>query len=1387
MEAVRAQQNEGLGTKRGTASSGKDWLKNQRERQKQLLATIDALLPAQAKTKQVKGVGSRSCGSSGRSMFTILQDTISLIRDLRDKGQALHPTQVKLLHQPATSAISWKEALLASRTCMIFETHIPSLTVRNMSLAAKHFCGSMAAERDVSLYNIVAKDEIDTLRFFIEQALAGVSSLSKLLRVRRLDNVHVKQEGATGGSGFDFLEFRILWIAQGQISPASVLVEALHPHSACHPLKPNVRKDRKSLAFRLDRLVPSEFKSQQAKGVGSRAYGDQGRSLLTILQDSIVLMSSVSSAFVSVRGSRCSICEVSRGAAGLFDQQVSQLIGLSLVDLVRSQDRSTFFAFVGSEGVGSQTSNLDATLVLEVNREEQAPTLIADNLDLGPFARTFSPVSPQTSQAVVLSSISRPIQASLHLELPDVGQRPEAASLRLSQTIMRGVWEAGYSVTGLAKMFNELPASVRSVLDKGLWSMEQIFRHNARNQQALVRRTEPPGESMKLIKSLLMKDENIGFWNMEINTETLRRTKLEISPGIANLLNMHPDEMLARVGNKDTELPNSDLEFFCTIICNSSPFQLPPLPPLLLLLRCLSALTGLSDDIISLHQDRLTRYSRLLRRCPRVKRKGRRRRSDGMRQTGKLIDPFLVRVHSIKERNEEGRIFRMWHILERVTPDEYDEARRKNPQICRPMLEQMGDCRGAEDLLESANYDNLFNQSFQFMKTTPEGQQQLQALANAVKECFAPFVSEADRIAGSTGQVWRDMAGEGGEDVVRGGKGRWSLALKVSDALENIHRAKDHEELFHAAQAASLSLLQATATILYLCEGRVTRRLDGRRSQTLQEPPRSGIVGRTFLSLKMQTRSKQEEAQGRRKQKGKEEGEEGEEGEEDGLLEPGGSISSILTIPCVHEGRVMGVMAALNSIQGSFSRSSCEEAATRIARSVSLRLRDLEQVEEVRLALRQQQRVWELAVKLAEVEEEREVAQLVSLRTPKLVGCEAAMLVLVEERGREEETILRNLSGGDKLKKKFTARGMFLTCLSSNKTVKVSCSSLIGREARNGLLVPLTHQDEEAIGLIVFLNKAKPSPPASYLLLLVILASPDGQRLSESDAKTGEQVASSVSTTIRNIKRRRKANSDLLRHMYPSSLPPSSFMTSSSPALPQAQDVGERVPIVAGRAGGIHADGMLLLLLLLLLNSPIRTASSPSAALSSSSLILHTLNLSQSAILSFTLSSGDPLSICDAQGDYLLSMFDCPPASPVLTYPVKDAMMVRWERLQEAACVNLHARSFPLMEGEGGSMYSMSSKNKSLIEFLEKIDKFCRDVLRCHSCTVCLRDCESWGMLVLSRSSTGYHLAPVQMTGIAGAAMQEGREVFVESITTEHPQYDEGSLAFIRQRLSFKP
>ena len=43
---------------------------------------------------------------------------------------------------------------------------------------------------------------------------------------------------------------------------------------------------------------------------------------------------------------------------------------------------------------------------------------------------------------------------------------------------MREEEGAGWSefLCSLAKMFNELPASVRSVLDKGLWSMEQIFR-----------------------------------------------------------------------------------------------------------------------------------------------------------------------------------------------------------------------------------------------------------------------------------------------------------------------------------------------------------------------------------------------------------------------------------------------------------------------------------------------------------------------------------------------------------------------------------------------------------------------------------------------------------------------------------------------------------------------------------------------------------------------------------------------------------------------------------------------------------------------------------------------------------------------------------------------
>eukprot|EP00960_Hanusia_phi_P011404 332715-Hanusia_phi.AAC.2 len=202
----------------------------------------------------------------------------------------------------------------------------------------------------------------------------------------------------------------------------------------------------------------------------------------------------------------------------------------------------------------------------------------------------------------------------------------------------------------------------------------------------------------------------------------------------------------------------------------------------------------------------------------------------------------------------------------------------------------------------------------------------------------------------------------------------------------------------------------------------------------------------------MQTMSKEEKhKEGRGGGGERREEEEEEEEEEEGLLGPEESVSSVLTIPCVHEGQILGVLAAVNSVQGSFRR--CEEAAKRIGRSVSVRLRGQREVAEVKEALRQQRRLWELAMKLAEAEDERQVAELVSFHTPKLLGCDSGTLLLLVERSErergeeerserergeeemeEEERVLRNLSGGQAVKKKFTARGFFLKCLSSKQT-----------------------------------------------------------------------------------------------------------------------------------------------------------------------------------------------------------------------------------------------------------------------------------------------------------------------------------------------------------------
>mmetsp|Transcript_25789 Transcript_25789/g.84991 ORF Transcript_25789/g.84991 Transcript_25789/m.84991 type:complete len:168 (-) Transcript_25789:40-543(-) len=163
---------------------------------------------------------------------------------------------------------------------------------------------------------------------------------------------------------------------------------------------------------------------------------------------------------------------------------------------------------------------------------------------------------------------------------------------------------------------------------------------------------------------------------------------------------MHPDEMLARLGNCDNALPHSELEFF----------------------------GSMTYEIAFMYSSKVVRNLRLLRRDP---------------KSGKLIDPLLVRLTSIKQRDSLGRVIKVMNILHRLTPSEYDQSLLSEPRTCRPLMARVGDQRDGEELLHSANYDSLFSQTFRTMKENVEGQRSLMRLEHEVDDLFRPFVEFA--------------------------------------------------------------------------------------------------------------------------------------------------------------------------------------------------------------------------------------------------------------------------------------------------------------------------------------------------------------------------------------------------------------------------------------------------------------------------------------------------------------------------------------------------------------------------------------------------------------------------------------------------------------------
>ncbi|EKX40338.1 hypothetical protein GUITHDRAFT_113574 [Guillardia theta CCMP2712] len=385
------------------------------------------------------------------------------------------------------------------------------------------------------------------------------------------------------------------------------------------------------------------------------------------------------------------------------------------------------------ECMGSDLTDLQQDELVDISEEQDGEIVLPQKRRTPDTSETFYdlPASESFESFAAHSSeqlyVLRPLQTAMHLYLRDpISGQVCSCDHLLPQLLVKAFWQAGYNKTLMVKMFHDMPSPVRTAFFNGLHAIERIATSANMGEFAAMRcqQSAANGHSIFNIDDLresVSSQANLGYWIMEIDPNTM------ISSGIATFLNMHPDEMLARLGNCDNWLPHSELEFF----------------------------GSMAYETVKLLDSRIVRNLRILRRCPR---------------SGKLIDPFLVRLTSMKERDAYGRVTRAMHVLQRLTPEEYDLACINEPETCRPLMDAIGDARGGEELLETANYDSLFTQSFMTLNESVQveqrggeiiernleelggrdltiagwqGLQHTQQLTAKIQQLFAPFVDFA--------------------------------------------------------------------------------------------------------------------------------------------------------------------------------------------------------------------------------------------------------------------------------------------------------------------------------------------------------------------------------------------------------------------------------------------------------------------------------------------------------------------------------------------------------------------------------------------------------------------------------------------------------------------
>uniref|UniRef100_A0A7S0E3H0 Uncharacterized protein n=1 Tax=Hanusia phi TaxID=3032 RepID=A0A7S0E3H0_9CRYP len=159
-----------------------------RQKERDLVKSLDALIPPAAKSEQIKGVGTRALGESGRSQLTVLKDTADFLRlmkqDRSEGGAASTSGDQKVKEQADDVKVSKEDivsGLQASNSMLCVLVELPTWRIRHINEGLRDL---LRLEKDeeqknaVTLLDFVVQSDVNHLQSFERDLLLQVKGAS---------------------------------------------------------------------------------------------------------------------------------------------------------------------------------------------------------------------------------------------------------------------------------------------------------------------------------------------------------------------------------------------------------------------------------------------------------------------------------------------------------------------------------------------------------------------------------------------------------------------------------------------------------------------------------------------------------------------------------------------------------------------------------------------------------------------------------------------------------------------------------------------------------------------------------------------------------------------------------------------------------------------------------------------------------------------------------------------------------------------------------------------------------------------------------------------------------------------------------------------------------